>query len=60
MDKIDLSSLWFIYSMNMFPEDTALRDRLYIIELEGYTIDEKVSILINFVSLYKPSPDYLV
>ena len=47
--KIDLSSLWFIYSMNMFPVDSALRDRLYIIELDGYTVDEKVNILRNFV-----------
>lgn len=47
--KIDLSSLWFIYSMNMFPVDSALRDRLYIIELDGYNVDEKVNILRNFV-----------
>ena len=47
--KIDLSSLWFIYSMNMFPIDSALRDRLYIIELDGYNVDEKISILKNFV-----------
>lgn len=47
--KIDLSSLWFIYSMNGTPKDSALRDRLYIIELDGYNVDEKVNILIKFV-----------
>lgn len=47
--KIDLSNLWFIYSMNSYPEDSALRDRLYIIELNGYNIEEKVNILTNYV-----------
>ena len=28
---IDLSSIWFIYSMNEFPEDSALKDRIYSI-----------------------------
>lgn len=46
--KIDLSNLWFIYSMNHFPVDTALRDRLFIIELDGYDLDEKINILQKF------------
>tara|TARA_Y100000591_G_scaffold326804_1_gene350142 strand:- start:1044 stop:2753 length:1710 start_codon:yes stop_codon:yes gene_type:complete len=47
--KIDLSNLWFIYSMNSLPEDTALRDRLFVIELDGYDIDEKINIMQKFV-----------
>ena len=43
--KIDLSNLWFIYSMNSFPVDSALRDRLFIIELDGYNVEEKVNIM---------------
>jgi ATP-dependent Lon protease len=46
--KIDLSNLWFIYSMNNFPVDTALRDRLFIIELDGYDLIEKINILQKF------------
>mgnify|MGYP001295518642 CR=1 FL=1 len=45
--KIDLSNLWFIYSMNELPVDSALRDRLFIIELNGYNLEEKVNILIK-------------
>jgi ATP-dependent Lon protease len=47
--KIDLSNLWFIYSMNSFPVDSALRDRLFIIELDGYNLNEKVNIMRRFV-----------
>lgn len=47
--KIDLSSLWFIYSMNSFPIDSALRDRLFVIELEGYNLEEKINIMRKFV-----------
>ena len=47
--KIDLSRLWFIYSMNEYPKDSALRDRIYIIELDGYKTDEKVKILKDYV-----------
>lgn len=35
--------------MNSFPQDAALRDRLYIIELDGYNVEEKVNILMNYV-----------
>lgn len=42
---IDLSSIWFIYSMNEMPEDNALKDRIFPIEIEGYTEKEKVEIL---------------
>lgn len=47
--KIDLSCIWFIYSMNKIPEDAALRDRLYTIEVPGYNTSEKVKILTDFV-----------
>jgi len=47
--KIDLSQLWFIYSMNELPTDSALRDRLFIINVPAYTKPEKVHILKDFV-----------
>ena len=46
---IDLSNLWFIYSMNSLPVDSALKDRLFIIELEGYNLEEKINIMKKFV-----------
>ena len=42
---IDLSNLWFIYSMNSPPEDSALNDRLYKIDVPGYTKKEKLEIV---------------
>jgi len=42
---IDLSNLWFVYSMNSPPEDSALNDRLYKISVPGYTKKEKVEIV---------------
>ena len=41
---VDLSSLWFIYSMNSLPTDSALRDRLHVINVNGYTQSEKKTI----------------
>jgi ATP-dependent Lon protease len=46
---IDLSMLWFIYSMNEVPENDALRDRLFLIEVEGYTEKDKIEILHDYV-----------
>lgn len=46
---IDLSKLWFIYSMNKLPTDSALRDRIHIIEVPGYTLSERVNIIINYL-----------
>ena len=46
--KMDLSNLWFIYSMNDQPEDTALNDRLYKIKVPGYNKKDKVEILRNY------------
>ena len=45
---IDLSKLWFIYSMNSLPADSALRDRVYSIEVPGYKINEKKKILSEY------------
>ena len=45
---IDLSKLWFIYSMNSLPADSALRDRVYSIEVPGYKMKEKKKILCEY------------
>lgn len=42
---IDLSSIWFICSMNDLPENQALRDRIFTLHVPGYSFQEKVSIL---------------
>lgn len=47
--KIDLSELWFIYSMNELPKDSALRDRLFVINVPSYKCKEKEQILTRFV-----------
>lgn len=39
--KIDLSGIWFILSMNDLPADSALRDRIYPIYMDGYDHKEK-------------------
>lgn len=46
---IDLSAMWFIYSMNDLPEDKALQDRIFTIEVDGYTAQEKIRIIIDFL-----------
>lgn len=46
---IDLSSIWFIYSMNSLPEDHALRDRIFHINVEGYSIDDKMNIVRDYL-----------
>ena len=46
--KIDLSHLWFIYSMNGEPTDSALNDRLYKIEVPGYSKKEKMEIITKY------------
>jgi len=46
---IDLSYLWFIYSMNDFPIDSALKDRIYTIEVPGYKFEDKVCIIIDYL-----------
>lgn len=46
---IDLSSIWFIYSMNELPQDGALKDRIYPIFVEGYTHKEKIKIIREYL-----------
>ena len=46
---IDLSYLWFIYSMNELPTDSALRDRIYTIEVPGYQLEDKICIVIDYL-----------
>lgn len=46
---IDLSSVWFIYSMNEMPEDNALKDRIFPIEIEGYSEKEKIEIMRRYL-----------
>lgn len=47
--EIDISSLWFIYSMNELPENSALRDRIFPIFINGYTEKEKVRIIVDYL-----------
>lgn len=46
---IDLSNVWFVYSMNTLPEDLALRDRIYPIEIEEYTLEDKKHIVVEYL-----------
>ena len=43
--NIDLSNLWFIYSMNSPPLDDALRDRIFIVNVPGYNEKDKIVIM---------------
>jgi len=45
----DLSHIWYIGSMNSRPRDDALADRWWIIEVPGYSMDEKVQITKNYL-----------
>ena len=47
--EIDLSRLWFIYSMNEMPENSALRDRIFPIFIGGYDTKDKVRIIIDYL-----------
>lgn len=47
--RIDLSCIWFIYSMNNLPEDEALKDRIFYIHVDGYKEDEKIRILCDYL-----------
>lgn len=47
--EIDLSKLWFIYSMNELPENSALRDRIFPIYIGGYEIKDKIRIIIDYL-----------
>lgn len=45
----DLSKVWFIYSMNELPTDPAMLDRLEIIHVDGYDLNEKKIIAKNYL-----------
>lgn len=45
---IDISQIWWIGSMNCLPFDTALADRLWVIEIKGYNFNEKLKILEDY------------
>ena len=47
--EIDLSRLWFIYSMNELPENSALRDRIFPIYIDGYGLKDKVRIIVDYL-----------
>lgn len=47
--KIDLSHLWLIYSMNSLPDDSALADRIYTVTVDGYTRQEKCTIIRDYL-----------
>lgn len=42
---IDLSHIWFMLSMNVIPENQALQDRIYCIQLNGYSEQDKLNIM---------------
>jgi ATP-dependent Lon protease len=46
---IDLSSLWFIYSMNEKPDSKALADRIHYINVKGYNLDDKIQIIQKYI-----------
>lgn len=46
---IDLSCMWFIYSMNELPQDKALQDRIFTVYIEGYNLKEKTRIMTDFL-----------
>ena len=46
---IDLSSCWFIMSMNNRPEDKALDDRMSYVQIPEYTEKDKLQILKNYL-----------
>lgn len=46
---IDLSYLWFFYSMNERPSDDALADRIFYIEIPSYTQKDKFFIVKDYL-----------
>lgn len=46
---IDLSHLWFVYSMNKRPTDDALADRIFYVEMNGYDQNDKFSIVKEYL-----------
>ena len=46
---IDLSHIWYVGSMNNIPEDEALADRWWIIQIDGYNKKEKAEIINSYL-----------
>ena len=46
---IDLSRIWFVSSMNQLPSDSVLTDRLWVVDVDGYSTTEKVEIVQKYV-----------
>jgi ATP-dependent Lon protease len=46
---IDLSNIWFIFSMNQLPNDTALKDRIFEINVDGYNTKDKIQIINKYL-----------
>lgn len=47
--EIDLSGMWFMYSMNSPPTDSAIKDRIDLKYIPGYTHKEKKEIISNYI-----------
>lgn len=47
--SIDLSNLLYVYSMNYVPKDHALNDRLWLIEIDGYSLTDKIKIINSYI-----------
>jgi ATP-dependent Lon protease len=47
--KIDLSNIWFVFAMNEIPECGPLKDRLFIIHIDGYKHKDKIEITRNYL-----------
>lgn len=46
---IDLSYLWFFYSMNQRPDDDALADRIFYVTIDGYSQLDKFFIVKDYL-----------
>jgi ATP-dependent Lon protease len=47
--KLDLSHIWYIFSMNKLPADAAISDRIFTIQLNGYSHTDKVKIVEDYL-----------
>lgn len=47
--RIDMSSIWFVCSMNEKPRDSALRDRVFFLEIPGYSLQDKLHIVKDYL-----------
>lgn len=47
--QINLSNVWFMYSMNKKPADRALCDRIFFVDVPDYNDDEKFHIINDYI-----------